>query len=196
MLVNPELKITLGIISSVLTVLVAIPYIWDMYRGKTKPHAFSWLIWALVAGIAYFGQALDKGGAGSWNTGMSALFGLIIFLGSLKVGTRDISKLDWFCLWSCILGIALWTITKNLLYTVILASLIDTVAFIPTFRKSYHKPLEETLSIYYLSIVKIAIGMLALENYTTTTTLFPATIVLTNSLFVAMSLIRRSPTRS
>lgn len=193
MIINPELKITLGIISSVLMILAYIPYLWDMYRGKTRPHIFSWLIWTLVGGITFFGQVSDKGGAGAWNTGTWALLCLIVFLGSFKTGTRDIRMLDWFCLLSCILGIALWAITKNALYTMILMCLIDTLAFLPTFRKAYHKPSEETLSVYYLTAVTIALGLLALENHTVITTLFPATLVLSNSLFVAMSLIRRAP---
>ena len=67
----------------------------------------------------------------------------------------------------------------------------DACGFIPTFRKAFHKPHEETLMEYALSVVKFTIALFALESFNLTTWLYPASLVLTNGLFVAMLLGRR-----
>ena len=41
-----------GYLSIAIVTIATVPYLIGVVRGKIKPHAFSWLIWALVAGIA------------------------------------------------------------------------------------------------------------------------------------------------
>lgn len=162
-----------------------------MHKGVTKPHTFSWLIWSLVTAIGYLGQVSDGGGAGTWSTLIGAIFSFTVFIGSLKVGEKSILQIDWICLTLCLIGIALWQITSTPLWTIILISLVDTIAFIPTFNKTFKKPRSETLSVYYLSILKFALGLVSLENFSFITALFPATIMSTNFFFVLMTLYRR-----
>jgi hypothetical protein len=69
--------------------------------------------------------------------------------------------------------------------------LIDIFAFIPTFRKSFTKPEQETATTYALDALKFFLSILALEAFTPVTYLYPAAIVLLDSSFVAMLLIRR-----
>ena len=50
------MKETFGIIAVLLGVLGIIPYIRDIFKGKTKPHLYSNIIWAIVTTLAFFGQ--------------------------------------------------------------------------------------------------------------------------------------------
>ena len=88
-----EYKTILGIIAVIIALAGYVPYFRDIFRGKTKPHAFSWLVWASLTGIAFFGQIFDKGGAGAWVTGFTAVVSFAIFFLALKKGEKNITSL-------------------------------------------------------------------------------------------------------
>ena len=185
------MKTFLGILAIVIGVYSYIPYFRDIFAGKTKPHAFSWFVWFLLTGIAFFAQASDGGGAGAWVTGFTALVAFAIFVAALRVGRKNIAPVDWFFLVGSLTSLGLWAVTKNPVGSIILITIIDMLAFIPTFRKSYHKPTEETAITYALSAMKFAVGLAALDTVSVTTALYPFSLVITNGLFVAMVLWRR-----
>ena len=186
-----EYKLILGWISIVIAVIGYVPYFVDIFRGKTKPHAFSWLVWGLLTGIAFVAQVVDGGGYGAWVTGLTSVVTIAIFILALLKGTRDIKRFDWMALSVCFLGIAIWGITKEPLYSVILVTVVDAVAFVPTFRKSFMRPGEETVSLFFLSALKFIIGIIALEHYSVVTWLYPASLVLANGAFVLLLIVRR-----
>lgn len=181
----------LSLIAIVLTVVGVIPYIFDILRHKTKPHGFTWLVFATVTGIAFFAQYSDRGGAGSWPTGFTAFACLLIAILSVKYGERGITRFDWCCLSLSLLAVPLWQLTATPLYSVILVSLIDVTGFLPTFRKSWHRPGQETLSAYNIGSLKFLLAIFALENYTLTTLLYPIVVILINSTFVVMCSLRK-----
>jgi len=57
-----DYKVILGTVAVVMALYSYVPYIKDIFAGKTKPHAFTWLIWGLLTSIAFFGQMADRGG--------------------------------------------------------------------------------------------------------------------------------------
>lgn len=169
-----------------------IPYLRDIFRGKTKPHAFSWLVWGVLTGIGFFAQVQDGGGPGAWATGFTAIICLAVFILAFYRGEKNITKSDWFFLTTAFIVMIFWLLTDDALTAVILVTIINTVGFVPTFRKAFFKPFEETSITYALSSFKFFIAILALENFTVITVLYPASSVLTNGLFVVFLMIRRS----
>ncbi|QQG52467.1 MAG: hypothetical protein HY931_04070 [Candidatus Falkowbacteria bacterium] len=184
-------KILLGLISSVIAVGAYIPYFRDIFKGKTKPHIFSWFIWGLLGGITYIAQVVKGAGAGSWANGLTALICLVIAGLSITRGEKNITLTDKLSFGGAILALILWFLTKNPLSAVILACVIDTLAYVPTFRKAYKKPFEETLPAFITTTIGIIISLLALEAYSATTWLYPTVLVISNSLFIVMLLLRR-----
>lgn len=69
--------------------------------------------------------------------------------------------------------------------------MVDFLGFMPTIRKSYRKPHEETLIHYVLAGLKFALAVVALDNYTLVTWLYPASLVAANLFFVFMLVARR-----
>jgi hypothetical protein len=57
----------------VLTFAMYVPYVRSIHAGRTKPHAFSWITWTLVAFVVFMAQLADHGGAGAWPIGASGL---------------------------------------------------------------------------------------------------------------------------
>jgi hypothetical protein len=166
-------------------------YFRDIWAGKTKPHAFTWLIWTSLTAIGFAAQVADNGGPGAWVTGFTAAVSIVIFVVSLFRGERNIIRSDWICLAGAGLAAGLWAVTDDALLAVILVSIIDALGFAPTFRKSFRRPYEETLIAYVLSALKFVLALFALDNFTAVTALYPASLVLMNGAFALMLVIRR-----
>jgi len=185
------MKASLGILATLIALYSYMPYFRDIFRGKTKPHAFSWLVWFLLTAIGFVAQVQDSAGAGAWVTGFTAFIAFFIFLAALNRGEKNITKSDWACLIGAIAAIPVWLVTDTPLYSVILITLIDALGFAPTFRKAFHKPTEETAITYTLSAVKFVVAIAALDNLSVVTALYPASLVVMNGLFVVMLMMRR-----
>ena len=185
------MKNTLGIIAVVIGFIGYIPYFKTIFSGKTKPHAFTWLVWGTLTAIATAGQVAGGGVAGAWVTGFTALISFIIFGLALVRGVKDFPLADWLCLAGCILAAVLWLVTNDPLTAVVLITLIDAIAFIPTIRKSYSSPESEPAFTYALSGLKFVIGIAALEQLSLLTVLYPASLVLANGGFVLMLWVQR-----
>lgn len=187
-----DLKTILGVSATIVALVSYIPYFRDIFRGKTKPHTFSWLVWGILTAIGFAGQIAGGGGAGSWVTGFTALASFSIFTLALKRGEKNIVLADWLSLLGAAVALILWPVTKGPLLSVILITIIDAFGFAPTFRKSFTKPHEETSITYLLSATKFAIALVALDRFSVVTALYPIYLVLANGAFVLLLAVRRS----
>lgn len=181
----------IGIVSALIGIYAFYPYLRDILRRKTRPHIFTWAVWSLLMLTGFAAQIVEGAGAGAWTTGALGGLNLLVLILALKYGEKSFTRSDWAMLSVSLLAIPLWVLTQNPLWSVILISLIDAVAFLPTFRKSWTRPHEETLETYSLIGLSVLLSFAALETVTLTTVLFPATLFTVNAVFVAMSLIRR-----
>ena len=186
-----EIKLFLGIISTVIAVICFIPYIKDILMKKTEPHTYSWLVWTILQTVGVMAQFKEGAGYGAWALSVGAFFCFIIFLLSFKFGTKNISVFDLACLIASICAIAIYLSIENPIYAIISVALIDFVGFLPTFRKGYEEPFTETTSTFILSAIANALSILALQNYTVTTILYIASLFFTNSSFAIVILLRR-----
>ena len=186
-----DYKVILGAIAAIIGIVGYIPYYRDILRGTTKPHPFSWIGFALLLGITFFAQVTTGAGSGAWVNGVSMIGVLGIAILSLAKGHRDISRFDWVCFLGALVGIVLWRITGNALTAVVIVTIVDMVAFAPTYRKAYLKPQEETASLFALSALKYVVSLCALASINLTTALFPVSLVVSNGGFVLMLFIRR-----
>lgn len=185
---NKEL---IGWISVGVTILSVVPYYYFVCKHTIKPHAFSWFIWGVLTAIGFTAQMTEGAGAGAWATGVVSIACLGIAALALKYGERNITRSDWVCFIAAIAAIPLWVITDDPLGSVILISVIDVLGYIPTIRKSYHKPYEELMFTHVTGTLKYVFALLAMENWTLTTWLYPAAICSANVVLVALLLWRR-----
>ena len=184
-------KVALGITATVLGFVGYVPYIRDTLRGKTRPHVFSWFVWGVLEATAFFAQIAGGADAGAWATGASA--GVALYIAGIAFSRKDkqIRFLDWIALSGALIGIILWRLAHDPLFAIVCVTLADAFGFIPTFRKSYHKPHEETVTEYVFSTIKWIVAFPALGVFTLTTMLYPASLIITNSAFAVMALWRR-----
>ena len=167
-------------------------YIFTIFKGETRPHPFSWFIWGLLTSIGFFAQISDGAGIGSIITALSAIISFVIAgIGFIKRENITISKSDKWAFILSLLTIPLWLITETPFWSVILITVIDSAGFYPTFRKTWFSPEQESAMSFTLGGFKHLFTILALQNYSVITTLFPISLVIMNFGFVLMLYYRK-----
>jgi hypothetical protein len=186
------IKELLSAAAIVLTFAIFVPYIRSIRRGVTKPHVFSWVIWALGTFVVALAQLAGSGGVGAWPIGVSGLItAYIAVLAYRQRCDTAITKTDWVLFVVALAALPCWLLTSDPLWAVVILTGIDLVGFGPTFRSAYSRPHGERIGFYSLAAVRNFLAIFALEHYSMTTVLFPAAIGVACIAFVAMVAYRR-----
>lgn len=180
-----------GLLSVAAMIAARLTYFSSIWQGKTRPHAFSWFIWGVISSIGFAAQFAEGAGAGSWARGFGAFTCFLLVGISLFRGEKNITRGDWITLIVALSAIPLWMITKTPLWSVVLVCLIDTAGYLPTVRKSWTKPQSESAISYSLGSLGALLTLLAIENYTMATWLYPAVLVASNGAMALFLLSRR-----
>lgn len=185
------MKEAVGAIAVVLTFAAYVPYYRDILKGKTRPHIYSWSLWGLLTILLVALQI--KGGAGpaTWVTAAAGLLCVGVVVLSLKNGKRDITTSDTIVAILSLLAIGFWLIADQPLVSMILATLADLLAFIPTVRKSYRDPYSETLSLYITNALRFCLALIAVEHYTFLSSSWIVAWIISNALLAILLAVRR-----
>ena len=181
----------IGAIAFLISVTGSLIYIRSIFKGETHPHIYTWLVWGIITSIAFFAQLHENAGPGAWTIGITAFFCMFTAGLALKYDEKNITKSDTIALIASLSAIAPWILTNDPLWSVILASLIDIIAFFPTIRKSWNKPYGENLPSYHIANLKMGLSLIALTNFSLTTMLYPLAVILVNLLLILICLWRR-----
>lgn len=185
-------KETLSLIAIAVTLAAFIPYIREIFRGSIKPHIFSWVIWGATTLLIFVAQLQDKGGAGTWPIGVSAGITIgIAYLAYLKRADVTVTRADWVFFIAALSSLPLWFWTSDPVWAVVLLTAIDVIGFGPTVRKAYQFPYSESLQFFALFTLRNVLVMLALENFSVTTLLFPAVMLVICVFMVTLIAYRR-----
>ena len=182
----------LGIVTIIIAVVSYSIYIRDILKGNTKPHGFTWFVWALLNSYIFFQQIHHDAGAGAWVTGVAGVANLFIFLLALKYGERNITKLDWLCLMLALVAFAVWIVNSDIVLSVVLACSVFVLGFIPTLRKSIKRAQEETALTFGLNSLKFMIALFALSSFSIVTALYPFVLCVINGLFAVFLFSRQA----
>ncbi|MDO8620236.1 MAG: hypothetical protein Q7R64_02710 [bacterium] len=186
------LQTIFALLSAFVAVASFVPYIRDIFRLKTTPHSYSWLMWAILQGTTALVMVDSGAGVGVASVTVGASLCTFVFLLSLRYGTKNITRFDTVCLAGALFTTSVWFIFHDGLLAIILVSLIDLLAFLPTFRKAYEEPYSETTSTYFLSGVSDGLALFALVTVSVTTSLYLVTLVITNFSCLGIILFRRA----
>jgi hypothetical protein len=185
-------KELLSAVAIVITFVAYLPYIRLILKGTVRPHVFSWVIWGTTTFVVFLAQLEDDGGAGAWPIGVSGVITIVIaLLAYIKRADVRITKTDWLFFGSAMTSLPLWYFTSDPLWAVVILTTVDLFGFGPTLRKVYAQPHSESLLFYFLFALRNAIAIAALENYSTTTLLFPVLTAIACLLLVVMAGYRR-----
>ncbi|WP_300395792.1 hypothetical protein [Henriciella sp.] len=179
-------------IAMVLTFIAFYPYIRAIMKGRTRPHVFSWFIWAAVTFTVATAQLAGGAGVGAWPIAVSGLItGGVALLALSKSADTSIHRMDWVFLALAFSALPLWWLTADPLAAVIILTSVDLLGFGPSIRKAWTLPHEENALFFTLGALRNGLVILALEHSSWTTALFPAAVGIACLMFVTVILARR-----
>ena len=184
-------KSLFGCISIFFTLLAGILYVRSVLNGKTKPHVFTWILWALLTAIAAVAQYLSNAGPGAWAAGVSSIFCVITAGLAFVYGEREITRGDWITFLIGLSALPIWYFTSSPLLAVLLATTIDAMGYYPTLRKSCTKPHQEIAITYVISNIKYLTSILAMSEYSLTNLINPMVLFGMNGLLIGVIIAKR-----
>jgi hypothetical protein len=187
------MKDLVAAVAVILTFVGYVPYVRDTLAGKTKPHVYTWLIWGFVTLIAFGLQVGGGGGVGSLVALTSGSLALFVAVLGFRVAKEDrnIDRINTGCFMLAIAALTAWVFADQADLAIILVTTADMIGFVPTIRKSWNKPYQETLFLYALTTFRFALAIYALENYNFVTLLYPLAWMIANALFSLFLIMRR-----
>lgn len=183
---------TFSAVAIVLTFVAFYPFIRAILKGKSRPHVFSWFIWAAVTFTVAAAQFAGGAGVGSLPLALSGLItGGVALLALSKAADTSIYRSDWVFLALAFTALPLWWLTSDPLAAVLILTSVDLLGFGPSIRKAWSLPHEENALFFTVGAVRNGFVILALETWSWTTVLFPAAVGVACLIFVALILSRR-----
>lgn len=190
-------KEILSAVAIALTLVAFYPYLRGIVQGEIKPHVFSWVIWGSTTFVVFLAQLEARGGVGAWPIGVSGSITILIaILAYVKRADVAITKTDWLFFIAALSSLPLWYLTSDPLWAVVVLTVVDLLGFGPTLRKVNSNPHSESLTFFALFAARNSIVVMALENYSLATVLFPAVIAAACLLLMALILYRRHELRA
>ena len=145
----------------------SLSYFIDTLKGKTQPNRVTWLLWAIVPGIAFVAQIQQSVGLPALLTLVIVLSAMLIFMASFfnKKAVWKLGVFDYVCGALAVLAIVLWQLTNNANLAIMLSIIGDLFAAVPTIVKSYKYPKTENYKEPLSSIIYGGITLLALQQW-------------------------------
>jgi len=155
-----------AILAIVIAFIAYIPYLIDMIRGKNQPHLYTWTSIFLITVVVAWIQVIGGAGIGALPTILGAGVNGVILFFCLKYGTKDVVFINKICLGISVSGVITYVLLQNQpLIALAVVTIAEIVSFIPTFRKTRNDPYSESLTSYYLIMLKLILILIALEAY-------------------------------
>lgn len=169
-----------GVASFVLTIWTYGLYIRKMVQKKVRPHLFTFLPSGLVMSIVTLAQIKNGSSLAAWSSAATSMACFVIVILAPWYGETKCTWFDFISFIGSIVVTFFWLTTRNDLLAVIFSCIINTLCFLPTWRKIYLKPHTENSAIYHLSALRAGINILSVQNLILVNWLFPAYLVLHN----------------
>lgn len=180
-------------VAMVLTFVAFYPLVRAILKERTRPHVFSWFIWAAVTFTVAIAQLAGGAGVGAWPIAVSGLItGGVALLALSQSADTSIVRTDWLFLGLAFTALPLWWLTSDPLAAVLILTSVDLLGFGPSIRKAWTLPHEENALFFSLGALRNGFVVLALEHYSWTTALFPAAVGIACLGFVMLILVRRA----
>lgn len=186
------MKEFVGIVAALLVFVAYAQYLRDILKGKTRPHPYSWFVWGLNTVLIFILQITHGAGAGAYTTvTVAAVCFLVCFLGLYKGGRKDIKPIDTVFLVMAIVALIIWLLAHQPTVSMLLLVVIDVLAVAPSVRKAWHRPFEETLSMWSINGLRHVLSITALSSYALLNVISPISMAAINLGFSVMLIMRR-----
>lgn len=188
-----EFKIISGILSAVFTLIGVSFYLYSIYKKENIPHILSWLGWAFITIIGAIAM-LDSGS--TWATififaNSFSCLSVAIYSIYKKTGVWSTNFYDYIFFGFGVLGIILWQILDAPFLAIILCVIADLLFAIPTVIKVYKNPNSETAKSWVPYCIAGVFGLLAIQTFSFSETIYPFYIFSINFLILIIILFKK-----
>lgn len=180
-----------GLAAAALSLIDPIPYVRDVWGGRTRPHRGSWLIWSVLAIVVFWSQWAD---GATWSLAMvaaQAVSTTAIFVLSIRNGQGGLRRAEIAMLLLAAAGVVGWSLSSEPIVATGFVVLADTVGFALMLPKTWRAPWSETRSTYVLAALSGALGLVAVGTLDVGLILYPASIVFADGLTSVVITVRR-----
>jgi hypothetical protein len=170
---TPHLQELLGQLAGVISLLGFLPYIAEIVRGKTRPNRVTWWIWTAVGAVLCVSYYASGARHTVWVPVSYVLGPLVTALLSLKYGEGGADRFDRACLGASLLSLVAWWLARSPLMVLLVNIGIDALGALPTLRKTYYAPAEESLRSWSIFLLADVVNLCALGSWSVATALYP-----------------------
>lgn len=184
----------LGLAATILGMVGAIPYIYNTYRRKTKPHRVAWLIFLILSVISFASQFSLGARPSLFFFGWFVINNLILVTLSLRKngGYGDVSLINIVSFLLAMTSIVLWKTTNSALTALICVLVADGIGALLIVIKSYKHPHTETIFMWYLGSIAGLLNILAVGKLDGALLAAPVQVFLFNVAIVVAILFGRA----
>jgi len=180
-----------AIIAIVLVIGGYLPYIQNVFSGKTKPHPFTWIISTLLNLLNFILYLQNGGGPGTFIMLTVLVMTSIILWKSLQNFNEMIVLSDKAFFISSLMILALCLVIESSQVSAVLATSTSILSFIPTVRKSWNSPHSETISTYVINSIRHILVIFSVSTFSIVTVFNPIAWTSIGILFTITLMSRR-----
>ena len=185
------MQVVLGLLAGVIGSADAIPYVRDVLRGSTRPHRGTWLIWSVLAVIAFLSQRAD---GATWSLVMvagQALLTGVVFLLAIRRGEGGVAPGELAMIALAGAGVVGWAVAGEPVVATACVVAADLVALALMVPKTWRDPTSETLITFVLGSVAGALAAGAVGELDALLLLYPVYYCLGNAA-IALLIVSRA----
>lgn len=177
----------IGVLAGIISLAGFVPYIAGVVSGRTVPSRSTWLIWTLV-GAMLFASYHEAGARETIWVALSYVAGpLVVFILSLRHGSRDATLLDRACLAVSAASAALWAATGEPILALLLNIMVDCAGAVPTIVKLWRDPGSEDMTAWCFFLVAAVLNLAAIREWELSTIVYPAYLFAVAITIVSLS---------
>lgn len=186
-----EVPALLGISAAIINIAGLVPYIFDIFRHKTKPERATWWIWSALSIIALTAQFSVGARWSLLMTMAQTLSVLTIAILSLSYGYGTFKKKDFMSLFVAAVGLVLWKLTDEPLAALMIIIGIEALGCILLIQKTWEAPHTETLIAWILATVSACLAVLSVAQFDFQKLIYPTYVLIADIIVLFVIIYRR-----
>jgi len=133
------------ILTIVLLIIAYFPYWRGIFKQVIHPHPLTWLSWAIVTLVLALIYLFNNGGFQTWISFLLVINNIAIVVVGLVLKQKvKITKIDIICFIASLLALIVWLVINQPIWSIVIITTSQLIAFIPSIRKAYHRPYDES----------------------------------------------------
>lgn len=172
-----------GILSLVLSFGFTIPYAVDVVKGRARPARSTRILLLLLMSVTLIVQAREFTSWVLLLTIGEVLSQMLLFGLGLRYGVGGLSRVDIICYLAFGVSIGAYVLTQDVVLSLLLLMVTDSIAFAPTILKIWRDPASDTWMFFFFGgVMAAAASLLASSSGTFVELAFPGYLFVANAV--------------